>query len=292
MIVLKTVSEVRHAIRQYRRRAPDGGSVGFVPTMGYLHPGHTSLMDAARRETRYRAVSIFVNPTQFGPGEDYAVYPRDETRDLALCEAHGIHLVFLPEVREMYPDDPMVKVSVSRLTQNLCGQFRPGHFDGVTTVVSKLLNIVQPDRAYFGRKDAQQLLVIQRMVRELAFPVAIQPCDTVREDDGLAMSSRNIRLTPAGRTAAPLIYKGLQTAQNMLENGETDVSKLLHAARAVMTQDAAVTIQYLECRDRDHLEPMESLERPALIAVAAYIDGVRLIDNIFLEPPTPDGGIV
>jgi len=290
MILARTVLELREILRRFRCESRYEKSIGFVPTMGYLHAGHTSLMDAARQETDFLIVSIFVNPTQFGPGEDYETYPRDEVRDLALCRDHGVDCVFLPPVDEMVAAVPLVSVSVNRLTGSLCGRHRPGHFDGVTTIVTKLFNLVQPDRAYFGQKDAQQLLVIQRMVQELAFPVSIRPCPTVREPDGLAMSSRNVRLTAAGRAAAPRIYQGLQKAAQLAADGERKTSVLIDAARSVMETEPAIRIQYLECRDRFFLDQLDRMDRPALLAVAATVDGVRLIDNIFLDPPEIHGG--
>ncbi|MBN1296582.1 pantoate--beta-alanine ligase [bacterium] len=286
MRIAHTTNELRNLIRGFRFTHPPDQTVGFVPTMGFLHEGHLSLIRLAREENQYVVVSIFVNPTQFGPGEDFAQYPRDESRDVALCSQAGVNVVFLPSISDMYPDHPMVTVMVQEITGVLCGEFRPGHFDGVATVVTKLFNMVQPDFAYFGQKDAQQALVIDRMTRELGWPLQIRVCPTVREPDGLAMSSRNVRLTPAGRQVAPLIYRGLTEARRLVEAGETRVYRLVAAAREIISADPGMTIQYLECRDREFLASLTVLDRPAVLAIAAYVDSVRLIDNVFLEPVT------
>jgi len=258
--------------------------VGFVPTMGYLHPGHASLIKKARENSDFIVVSIFVNPTQFGPNEDFDSYPRDLKQDLAICKNMGTDLVFIPEVDEIYPVEQLTSVSLTKLTDSLCGQYRPGHFNGVTTVVSKLFNAVQPDTAYFGQKDAQQLLVIQRMVTELLYPIKITACPTIREPGGLAMSSRNIRLSEKEKKAAPLIYQGLLAAEKMLKNGENRVDRIINAAECVMHQSQLLNIQYLECRNRFDLSTLNVIDQPAVLATAVYINRVRLIDNIFLEP--------
>lgn len=258
--------------------------IGFVPTMGFLHQGHCALMQAARDENDFVIASIFVNPTQFGPGEDFDSYPRNEAHDINLCEQHGVDLVFIPDIKEMYQSDAMTSVVVSKLTDSLCGRYRPGHFQGVTTIVTKLFNLIQPQNAYFGQKDAQQSLVIQRMVHDLDVPIRIQICPTVREPDGLAMSSRNVKLSKAARTKAPLIYQGLQAAADIVLNGEKNVYSIIQAARDVIETVPEIRIQYLECRDRHMLRPMKILDCPGVLAVAAFLDGVRLIDNIFIEP--------
>lgn len=283
MIVARDKSTLRSHLTALRLSKPSL-ITGFVPTMGFLHKGHCSLMKKAREENEHVTVSIFVNPTQFGPGEDFDAYPRNEKHDLELCELHHVDLVFIPSIRDMYPPESLTTVSVSKLTNNLCGRYRPGHFRGVTTVVAKLLNLVMPQNAYFGQKDAQQALVISRMVRDLDFPIYMHICPTVREPDGLAMSSRNVRLSPKARATAPVIYKSLEAAAAVAAAGEKNVRTILQTARTVMESAPQISIQYLECRDRERLHALSHLDRPAVLATAVYLDNVRLIDNIFLDP--------
>ncbi|MCD4655376.1 pantoate--beta-alanine ligase [bacterium] len=282
MIVTRTLDHYRAELKLIRTN-PDI-KLGFFPTMGYLHEGHASLISAARNENDYVVVSIFVNPTQFGPDEDFDAYPRNEGNDIQLCAQLGTDIVIIPDVAEMYPLETLTVVSVSKLSDSLCGHYRPGHFDGVTTIVSKLFNLVQPDVAYFGQKDAQQVTIIQRMVKELLFPIKIQICPTIREPDGLAMSSRNIRLKADARQVAPLIYKGLYSAAEKIKGGLRNVSEIIDVAGKVMKQSDKLVVQYIECRDRIRLKPLDVLDQPAILATAVFIDNVRLIDNIFLNP--------
>jgi pantoate--beta-alanine ligase len=283
MIVVRDKLTLRNRLNAFGRSKP-GIVTGFVPTMGFLHKGHCSLIQKAREETDHVTVSIFVNPTQFAPGEDFDTYPRNEKYDLELLEQHHVDLVFIPSTRDMYPPDSLTTVSVSKLTKNLCGRYRPGHFRGVTTVVAKLFNLVMPQHAYFGQKDAQQSLVICRMVRDLDFPIDVHICPTVREPDGLAMSSRNVRLSPKARETAPVIYKSLEAAAAVAAAGEKKVRIILQAARTVMESAPQISIQYLECRDRERLHLLSNLDKPAVLATSVFLENVRLIDNIFLDP--------
>jgi pantoate--beta-alanine ligase len=274
-----TVAEARRAISEVRAL---GATVGMVPTMGALHEGHLSLIRAARKENDTVVVSVFVNPTQFGPSEDLKRYPRTLARDSELSQAAGADLIFCPTDGEMYPAGYSTWVDVEGLTQGLCGRSRPGHFRGVCTVVAKLLNICGPDRAYFGEKDAQQLAVIQRMVRDLNMPVQIVPCPTVREADGLAMSSRNVRLTPAERAQAPALYRALSAAGGLAAAGERDAIVLDRAIRGVLEQAPLGEVDYVEFVRADDLTAVDTLEGDCLIALAVRFGGsaTRLIDNV------------
>ncbi|MER3401645.1 MAG: pantoate--beta-alanine ligase [Thermoflexus sp.] len=276
MRVVFTVQEVR----TIRRGTP--GTWGFVPTMGYLHEGHLSLIRRARAENDHVAVSIFVNPTQFGSHEDYNRYPRDLERDLRLLEPLQVDLVFVPSVEEMYPPGFQTWVIVEELSRPLEGASRPGHFRGVATVVAKLFNIVQPDRAYFGQKDAQQAVVIRRMVRDLNFPVEIVVCPTVREPDGLAMSSRNTYLSPQERQAATILFRALQAAKARYEAGERDGERLREAMREVLRGEPLARVDYVSVADPETLEELSRVEGPALLSLAVYIGNTRLIDNLLL----------
>jgi len=261
-------------------RAP-GGTVGLVPTMGYFHAGHRSLMDAARADCDLVVVSSFVNPTQFGPYEDLGAYPRDPERDAAIASAAGVDVMFAPTVEEMYPDGPPVTtVHVARLTQGLCGAARPTHFDGVTTVVAKLFSIVGPSRAYFGRKDFQQLAVVRRMAADLDLPVTVVGCPLVREPDGLALSSRNAYLTRAERAAAPVLYRALVAAADAVAAGEREATVVAEAVRSTVASEPAVALEYVEVRTTDGLEPVESIFGAVVVALAARLGRARLIDNV------------
>lgn len=282
MEVITSVSEMQSRAAKLRS---DGKVIGFVPTMGYFHEGHLSLMRRARSECDIVVVSIFVNPIQFVPGEDYERYPRDVERDLRMAEGVGVDIVFHPSVEEMYPEGYATYVNVEGLTEGLCGAFRPGHFRGVTTVVAKLFNIVMPHRAYFGEKDYQQLVVIKRMVRDLNFPIEIVPCPTVREEDGLAMSSRNVYLLPDERKAALSLSRGLMAAQKMFMSGERDAATLKRIVEEHLRSSELVRPQYVEVVDAETLEPIERVERDAVIAVAAFVGKARLIDNVVLRVP-------
>ncbi len=280
MRVVRTLEEMRQA------RASLTGSVGFVPTMGYLHEGHLSLVRRARSECQHVVVSIFVNPTQFGPGEDYQRYPRDEARDLALLEREGVDLVFVPSAAEMYPEGFATWVEVSGpLTGRLEGASRPGHFRGVATVVLKLFNLVQPHRAYFGEKDAQQLRVVRRMVSDLNLPVEIVPCPTVREPDGLAMSSRNVYLSPEERTQALALSRALELARRLVrEEGLRDAAELRRRLEDFLRRSPGVALDYVSVAHPETLAELERIEGPALVLLAARVGPARLIDNALIEP--------
>lgn len=269
------------AMRQWRLSG--AGSLGFVPTMGYLHDGHLALVRRSVDENVRTAVSIFVNPLQFGPGEDFERYPRDEVRDLALLREAGVDAVYLPSGADMYPEGFQTYTEVGAITQRLEGEHRPGHFRGVTTIVLKLLNAVGPDRAYFGRKDAQQLRVIQRMVRDLDLGVEIAPCDIVREPDGLAMSSRNVYLLPEERAAATVIHRALERARVAFDGGERRAPTLRTLVQSTLAREPLADIEYISLADDLTLEEVEaSIERPALLSVVVRFGHTRLLDNVEL----------
>lgn len=276
MKIAETIAGVRDQVRAWRK---EGLTVGLVPTMGYLHEGHKSLIDQAVGENDRVVVSVFVNPIQFGPSEDLASYPRDLKRDAALCEAAGADLVFHPSDGEMYFDDFCTYVDMDDLTKGLCGKTRPTHFRGVCTVVSKLFHIVAPDRAYFGQKDAQQLAVIRRMVRDLNFDLEIVGCPIVREEDGLAKSSRNTYLSEEERQAAVVLHQGLLAGEQLIKTGETDASKIVGAITDVIRKEPLARIDYVELVEWDSLKPATSVRGEVLAAVAVYIGTTRLIDN-------------
>ena len=282
MIVARTIEQVRQAVRDAREA---GRRIGFVPTMGALHDGHLSLVRKGHADGCWVVVSIFVNPTQFAPGEDYDQYPRDEAGDLALCEREGVACVFLPDVQTMYPPDACTTVHVAKLTETLCGPHRPGHFDGVATVVAKLLNIVQPDAAYFGRKDAQQLAVIRRMVRDLNMPVQIVGCETVREPDGLALSSRNRYLSVDERRRAVCLYQALCRARELIEAGERDPRRVVAEMRRIVDAAEPDGVDYIEIVDPEDCQPVERITQPVLVTLAVRFGSARLIDNMTLAPP-------
>jgi pantoate--beta-alanine ligase len=262
-----------------------GAAVGFVPTMGALHAGHRSLLARARLENGFVVASIFVNPLQFGPTEDLASYPRDLAGDLEVMEREGVDLVFTPEAAEMWPERPVVRVSAGELGARLEGALRPGHLDGVATVVAKLLHLVGPSRAYFGRKDAQQLAVVRRMVADLGFPNEIVACPTVREPDGLALSSRNAYLSPAERQHATALSRGLRAGLEAWLAGERDPAKIESAAVAVLDSTPGIDTQYVALVEPDGFEPSPTAEAGHLLAVAARVGPARLIDNLILEEP-------
>ena len=260
-----------------------GRRVGFHPTMGALHAGHRANFARARRENDFLVGSIFVNPLQFGPGEDFAAYPRDLDADLEACAAEGVDLVFTPDERELWPRPPGVRLCVGELAERLEGAHRPGHFVGVATVVAKLLNLVGPCRAYFGQKDAQQLAVIRRMVADLGFPHEVVACPTVREPDGLALSSRNAYLTPAERRAAPVLYRALEAGRAAWRAGERDPAKVERLAAELVETEPAVALQYLALVDPESFAPVAAAEAGQVLAVAARLGGARLIDNVVLR---------
>ena len=279
MKIVSTVEEVRAEVKRWRE---EGLTVGLVPTMGYLHEGHKSLIDKAVEQNDKVVVSVFVNPIQFGPTEDLATYPRDLQRDSALCENAGADLIFHPEKEDMYFDDFCTYIDMENLTKGLCGKTRPTHFRGVCTVVGKLFNIVQPDRAYFGQKDAQQLAVIRRMVRDLNFNLEIIGCPIVREEDGLAKSSRNTYLSPEERQAATILHKGLTKGEELVRGGEKNAATVVNAIREVIETEPLAKIDYVEMVDFDNIQPVETIEGTVLTAVAVYIGKTRLIDNFIV----------
>lgn len=289
MRTIRTVAELRSVLRATREEYGADASVGFVPTMGALHEGHLSLVSAARAEHSIVVLSIFVNPTQFDEGEDFARYPRDEQRDAALAERAGVDLLFAPEATEMYPDGYSTTIAVGgRLTEVLEGEQRgSSHFDGVATVVGKLLIAVQPDAAYFGEKDYQQLLVVRRLVSDLGLPVRIVGCPTLREDDGLARSSRNARLGVDDRRRAGAIPAALAAVADAVRGGERDAEALRASAR-VRLEAAGLAIEYLAFVDPVSLEAVDTVSEPTLFAVAARSGDTRLIDNHMLDPWNPE----
>ncbi|MBI3468120.1 MAG: pantoate--beta-alanine ligase [Planctomycetes bacterium] len=281
LAVARSTQQMRRALASARRR---GRSIGLVPTLGALHAGHLSLLRTARKECDYVVVSVFVNPTQFSASEDLAHYPRPWKDDLELCRGEKVDLVFAPSEQEMYPPGFCTWVQVSGLGDILEGEYRPGHFRGVATVVLKLLSIVAPDRAYFGKKDYQQLLVVQQMVRDLGLPVRIRACPTVREPDGLACSSRNQYLTPEERQRALVLFRGLSLAHDMVAAGERDASDIRQRVRDAVESTAGCVLDYAELVDPQTLEVVTSLDRPTLAALAVRVGKTRLIDNLLLRP--------
>lgn len=277
--IVKTIEEVRKYVKAWRR---EGLSVGLVPTMGFLHEGHRSLIERAAKENDRVVVSDFVNPTQFGPNEDFESYPRDIEKDAALCSDAGAAVIFNPEAEEMY-SNALTKVSVDKITKVLCGKTRPIHFDGVCTVVSKLFNIVTPDRAYFGQKDAQQLCVVRKMVKDLNFDIEIVSCPIIREADGLAKSSRNTYLNEEERKAALCLSRSLSIGRELIENGERSADAIKAAVRAEIEKEPLAKIDYVEIVSFDTLESVESISKPVLAAIAVYIGKTRLIDNFITE---------
>src|SRR5215211_1633161 len=277
MLTVKTLTELRAA------RLSFPGRVGLVPTMGYLHEGHLSLVRRARQDCDHVVVSIFVNPTQFGPTEDLSKYPRDPDRDLSLLQPLGVDLVWMPTPEIMYPDGYQTWVDVETVTRPLEGAMRPGHFRGVTTVVAKLFNAVQPQRAYFGQKDAQQAAVIRQMTRDLNFPIEVVICPIVREPDGLAMSSRNVYLDPEERKAATVLYRALNAARNVYENGERQAENLRQMMREVIASEPLAQMQYVSCADYDTLEELKTVAGKSLLSMAVFLGKTRLIDNFVLE---------
>jgi len=280
MQVTKTISEIRAWVRQTQAA---GRTVGFVPTMGALHVGHVSLVEAAAERCDAVVVSIFVNPTQFGPGEDFNKYPRPFRKDLELCEKHGVGAVFAPSPAEMYPRENLTWVNVEKLTEGLCGRSRPGHFRGVATVCAKLFNIVCPDLAFFGQKDAQQVAVIRRMVADLNLPLEIVVCPTVREPDGLAVSSRNQYLSPQERKDAAVLYRSLQKGAELIRAGETRGARITDEMCGVLRQVPALRIEYVSIVDAENLQELEQVRGRVLIALAGRLGSTRLIDNIVVD---------
>lgn len=277
MQIVHTITDVRTVIKSQRSK---GKSIGFVPTMGYLHDGHLSLMREAKKKTDFVVVSIFVNPTQFGPNEDLASYPRDLERDASLCRSAEVDLIFAPSVEEMYPEGYSTFVECEgEITKRLCGATRPTHFKGVTSVVSKLFNIVMPDKAFFGQKDAQQVAVIEKMVRDLNYDLEIVPCPIVREADGLAMSSRNTYLSESERKEALVLSQALMLARTQINAGERSAEVLIRKMKDKIEESPSATIDYISIVDAGTLDPLETLNDDFLVALAVKIGKTRLIDN-------------
>ena len=281
MEVIESISEMKNLVKEWKRQ---GLSIGFVPTMGYLHEGHLALVRRAKELSDRVVVSIFVNPIQFAPGEDYQRYPRDLERDKALLEKEGVDALFSPRVEEMYPPGFQTYVEVKELSSGLCGRYRPGHFVGVATVVLKLFNIVQPDIAVFGEKDYQQLKVIQRMVQDLNLDVKIIPHPTVREEDGLAMSSRNTYLSPEERKSAIALYKALNLAEELVNQGERRVATLKVKLKEFIESFPYTKVQYIEFVHPETLKEIERVDEPTLLALAVFVGEARLIDNKIIVP--------
>jgi pantoate--beta-alanine ligase len=281
MKLVKTIEEMR----AFRKAIRAGGKrLGLVPTMGALHEGHLSLVRAALDKSDVVAVSIFVNPTQFGPQEDFAKYPRNLDRDSTLLEREHVDVIFAPSVEDMYPRGAVTWVAVEGMSDRLCGRSRPGHFRGVTTVVSKLFHIIEPDAAFFGQKDAAQVAIIRRMVRDLNMPVSIEVCPIIRESDGLALSSRNTYLNPEQRKSALVLYRSLRRAKELFDRGEHQSAKLIAAGKQEFAKEAAARLDYFDVVDPDTLESTPVISKHVLIAVAAFVGNTRLIDNIVVDP--------
>ncbi len=280
MNVYSTIDDSRGTVRDAQRQ---GKTVGLVPTMGALHEGHMSLIRASKKQCDITVVTIFVNPTQFGPNEDFDAYPRPMENDLQACKNEGVDIVFTPSVETIYPADSQSAVRVTDVTERLCGTNRPGHFDGVTTVVAKLFNILPANKAYFGEKDYQQFVVIKKMVRDLNMPIEIVSCPILREPDGLAMSSRNVYLTDAHRTQALSLSRSLFAAQEQISYGEREVQTVTEAIRKEITSSGPVDIDYIELVDADSLTPLMNVDRKARICLAVHIGSCRLIDNVGVD---------
>lgn len=279
---MQVVREIKEMQKISDRLRKEGKRIGFVPTMGYLHDGHLSLVRRVKGLCNCVVVSIFVNPTQFGPGEDFERYPRDEEGDKTKLDEEGVDLLFIPEASDIYPSGYQTYVDVPEVSKGLCGDFRPGHFRGVATVVAKLFNIVKPHVAIFGEKDYQQLLVIKRMVEDLNFDIEIIPGALIRERDGIAMSSRNTYLSPEKREKATILYRSLIKGKKLFESGERQVSTILKTVKETIESVDGVSLQYVEIRDAETLEKIDNVSRPAVIALAAIVGPVRLIDNMII----------
>jgi pantoate--beta-alanine ligase len=279
---MRVIREIREMQKISDTLRKEGKRIGFVPTMGYLHDGHLSLVRKAKELSDFIVVSIFVNPTQFGPGEDFQRYPRDEEGDKAKLDKAGVEFLFIPEAKEMYPASYQTYVDVTEVSKGLCGDFRPGHFRGVATVVSKLFNIVKPHIAVFGEKDYQQLLVIKRMVEDLNFDIEIIPGTLLREADGIAMSSRNTYLTPENRRKATILYRSLVNAKELFDSGEKRAYNIIETIKKRIESVEGISLQYVEIRDAETLEKVETMSSRTVIAIAARVGSVRLIDNIVI----------
>lgn len=280
MEILKTIKDTKSCISELKKQ---GQTIGLVPTMGYFHDGHLELMRRSLEKGHETIVSLFVNPTQFGPSEDFDSYPKNLQRDLDLAKEIGVKAVFMPAINDMYPKGYKTYVEVEDLSNVLCGEHRPGHFRGVATVVLKLFNIVKPDEAFFGQKDGQQVIVIKKMVQDLDLDIPIEVIPTVREEDGVAMSSRNAYLSPVERQAAPILYQTLKLLEEMILEGERNVSLLLEAGKNNILKEPLADLQYIDIRSTDDLSPLEELKGEFMIAMAVKVGPARLIDNIVLR---------
>lgn len=280
MKVITTIHEMQLEINKQKNQSR---SVGYVPTMGFLHEGHLTLIKKARNENDVVVLSIFVNPLQFGPDEDYDSYPRDFERDRALAESEHVDFLFFPSVEEMYPSSPSIKITVEDRTNVLCGKSRPGHFNGVATVLTKLFNIIMPHRAYFGLKDAQQVAVVDSLIKDFNFPIELRPVEIIREQDGLAKSSRNVNLRPEERLQAPVLYKSLQAARKSIENGERNAQNITRIVSNIIETETNGLIDYVELYSYPQLKLLEQLSGTVIIAIAVKFSTVRLIDNLIIE---------
>jgi len=279
MNIITTIDELKKEIKEIKAQ---NKQIGFVPTMGYLHEGHRSLMKKAREENEVVVLSIFVNPLQFGPNEDLESYPRDFARDQKAAEEEGVDIIFHPDPAEMYPEELSVTVQVKKRTNVLCGASRPGHFDGVATVLTKLFHLVQPDRAYFGKKDAQQAAVVEGLVQDFNFPLQVVPVDTVREPDGLAKSSRNVYLTEKERAQAPALYRSLKLGEDMIRAGERNPETIISVIKDKILTETSGEIDYVNLLSYPNLETIETIQGTCIIALAVKFSKARLIDNIIL----------
>lgn len=280
MRVIEYINDLKAVVRSKKR---EGKTIGFVPTMGYLHEGHISLANMSVSENDFTIMSIFVNPTQFGPKEDFAKYPRSMEKDTVMAENAGVDVIFAPSAAEMYPNGYKTYVNVEEITDTLCGESRPGHFKGVATVVTKLFNIVEPDKAYFGQKDAQQAAVIKRMVRDLNMNVEITTCTIIRENDGLAMSSRNTYLSQGERRAAVILSKSLFEAEALIKSGERSSEKVIRNMFGMIAAEKLADIDYIKIVDAQNLNDVSLIDKKVLIALAVKFGNTRLIDNIEVE---------
>jgi pantoate--beta-alanine ligase len=284
MRVVKTIKQLRQILNEERRK---GQRIGFVPTMGYFHEGHLSLMRRAKKECETCVVSIYVNPKQFGPKEDFSRYPRDIKRDMTEAQKENVDILFIPSDNVVYPNSSLTYIDVERISNTLCGKVRPGHFKAVASVVAKLLNMVQPDVMVLGQKDAQQVAVLSKMIADLNFPVSICVAPTVREKDGLAMSSRNVFLTLKERSQAPVLYRALKDVVMRIQTGERAASKITGVIHQIITQRSNGKIQYVACVDADTLEPLKILKGKVLIALSVFFGKTRLIDNVIVPIKNP-----
>lgn len=280
---MKIITSIAEMQKEMTALKAQGRTVGYVPTMGYLHEGHMSLMKTARPQNEILVLSIFVNPLQFGPTEDLDAYPRDFDRDHKTAEAEGVDYIFYPSAEEMYPQEASIKITVEQRTNVLCGKSRPGHFDGVATVLVKLFNIIQPDRAYFGLKDAQQVAIVDSLIKDFNFPIELVPVNTIREEDGLAKSSRNVYLSKEERTQAPELNKGLQLAKASIERGERNPQNIVGLINKHITDHCDAEVDYIEIYSYPELEQLDTLTGKIIIALAVKFSKARLIDNIIIE---------